>query len=121
METHSSILAWRIPMDRGAWWATVHGVTESDMTEQPTKQSTAQGGHSNTSPRILTATVLSLQCSCLGPCPSVTGAPENSCQFRPQASPTAQGVFQLNISKVVFHHLKQNMYLLKSGFKEIDL
>ena len=30
---HSSILAWRIPMDRGACWATVHGVTESDMTE----------------------------------------------------------------------------------------
>ena len=23
---HSSILAWRIPMDRGAWRATVHGV-----------------------------------------------------------------------------------------------
>ena len=21
------------PMERGAWWATVHGVTESDMTE----------------------------------------------------------------------------------------
>ena len=36
METHSSILAWRIPMDRGAWWATVHGVAKSrlDMTEQ---------------------------------------------------------------------------------------
>ena len=30
---HSSILAWRIPMDRGAWWATAHGVAESDMTE----------------------------------------------------------------------------------------
>ena len=28
MATHSSILAWRIPMDRGAWWATVHGVTK---------------------------------------------------------------------------------------------
>ena len=33
METHSSILAWKIPMDRGAWWATVHGVTELDTTE----------------------------------------------------------------------------------------
>ena len=29
MATHSSILAWRIPMDRGAWQATVHGVTTS--------------------------------------------------------------------------------------------
>ena len=29
METSSSILAWRIPIDRGAWWATVHGVIKS--------------------------------------------------------------------------------------------
>jgi len=29
MATHCSILAWRIPMDRGAWWATVHGVSKS--------------------------------------------------------------------------------------------
>ena len=29
MATHSSICAWRIPVDRGAWWAIVHGVTES--------------------------------------------------------------------------------------------
>ena len=29
MATHSNILAWRIPMDRSAWWATVHGVTNS--------------------------------------------------------------------------------------------
>ena len=27
MASHSSILAWRNPMNRGAWWATVHGVT----------------------------------------------------------------------------------------------
>ena len=29
MATHPSILAWRMPMDRGTWWATVHGVAES--------------------------------------------------------------------------------------------
>ena len=29
MATHSGIPAWRIPMDRGAWQATVHGVTKS--------------------------------------------------------------------------------------------
>ena len=35
MATHSNILAWRIPMDRGAWWATVHGDNkEADMTKQ---------------------------------------------------------------------------------------
>ena len=34
MATHSSMLAWKIPMDSAAWWATVHGVSESDMTEQ---------------------------------------------------------------------------------------
>ena len=26
MATLSNIFAWTIPMDRGAWWATVHGV-----------------------------------------------------------------------------------------------
>ena len=29
MATHSSILAWRSPMDRGAWQATAHGVAKS--------------------------------------------------------------------------------------------
>ena len=32
MATHSSILAWRIPMGKGAWWAAVYGVT-SDTTD----------------------------------------------------------------------------------------
>ena len=29
MATHSSILAWSIPTDRGAWRATLHEVTKS--------------------------------------------------------------------------------------------
>ena len=29
MATHSNILAWEIPMNRGAWRATVHGVKKS--------------------------------------------------------------------------------------------
>ena len=29
MATHPSILAWRIPMDRGAWRAIVHSVAKS--------------------------------------------------------------------------------------------
>ena len=37
MATYSSILAWKIPMDRGAWWAIAHwGHKESDSTEQLT-------------------------------------------------------------------------------------
>ena len=28
MATHSSMLAWRIRMDRGAWWAPVHRVAK---------------------------------------------------------------------------------------------
>ena len=39
MATRSSVRAWRISMDRGAWWATVHGVAKSQlMTEQLKKK-----------------------------------------------------------------------------------
>ena len=47
MATHSRILAWRIPMDRGSWWARVHGVTKSRTwlkclsTEQPSTDNRA--------------------------------------------------------------------------------
>ena len=33
MAPHSSILAWKNPMDGGAWWATVLGAAELDRTE----------------------------------------------------------------------------------------
>ena len=36
MANRSSILA-KSPVDRGAWWATAHGVTESDRAERLTR------------------------------------------------------------------------------------
>ena len=39
--THSSILAWRILMNRGAWWATVHGVTKSQTRLRDQTQHTS--------------------------------------------------------------------------------
>ena len=37
MATYSSILAWRIPTDKGAWQATVHGVSRvgHDLVTKP--------------------------------------------------------------------------------------
>ena len=35
MAIHFSILAWRLPMDRGAWWVTVHGVAQSQTRQKP--------------------------------------------------------------------------------------
>ena len=48
MATHSSILAWRIPMDRGAWRATAHRVTKNQtwLKEFKTHACTCTGsGH----------------------------------------------------------------------------
>ena len=38
MATHSSILAWRIPMERGVWLVTVHRVTKSPTPLTSTAQ-----------------------------------------------------------------------------------
>ena len=44
MTIHSSILAWRIPMDRGTSWATVHGDCKELDTTEMTKHNTASTG-----------------------------------------------------------------------------
>ena len=33
MTAHSSVLAWRIPMDEGSWWVTASGVSELGTPE----------------------------------------------------------------------------------------
>ena len=45
MTTHSSILAWRIPVVRGAWQGTVHGVTENwTQLKYPCLENPMDGG-----------------------------------------------------------------------------
>ena len=43
MVTYSNILAWRILMDRGAWKATVHGVTKSQTRLKQLSSSSMMG------------------------------------------------------------------------------
>ena len=42
MATCSSILAWRNPKDRGAWWAIVHGVVKSQTGLSDSSRTIAQ-------------------------------------------------------------------------------
>ena len=82
MATHSSVLAWRIPVDRGAWWATIPGVAKSthwecvhfDLFSRSVVSSSLQ-------PRGLQHT--RLPCSSLSP-----GACSNSCPLSWWCHPT---------------------------------
>ena len=58
MATHSSVLAWRTPGTRGAWWAAVYGVTQSQtrLKRLSSSSSILIIGEGNGNP---------LQCSCL--------------------------------------------------------
>ena len=52
---HSSTLAWKNPMDRGAWWATVHGVAKnwtrlSDFTSLLQEDQWRRKWHPHSSP-----------------------------------------------------------------------
>ena len=43
MATHSSVLAWRIPGDGGAWWAAIYGVTQSQTRLKQLSSSMVNG------------------------------------------------------------------------------
>ena len=75
MATHSSILAWRIPLDRGAWQATVHGVTKS-QTRLSTNKSTLPS-------QIILFTYLLT-------CPLFTCCLRNVCSGRPAPVPCSE-------------------------------
>ena len=68
MTTHSSILAWKIPLDRGGWRATVHGVQSQTQlsgahthththsfkcTETPESRQCPSATHTQTTPADL--------------------------------------------------------------------
>ena len=52
MATYTSIVAWRIPMDRGAWWATVHRVAKSLPGGSVGKESTCNAGDTGLIPGL---------------------------------------------------------------------
>ena len=58
MSTHSSILA---PMNRGAWWATVHGITESGTTEVTWRERKEENTEGQRGPVVRTMRRLSEQ------------------------------------------------------------
>ena len=75
MATHSSILAWRNPMDRGARWAIVRGVTKSW-----TRLSTAQGSQLPSTQLLFSCfsewgSCCPKSCALSGHCPSQPGLP----------------------------------------------
>ena len=55
METYSSILAKRIPMNRGSWQATVHGITRVrlDLVTKPPQTFTLEFDQKETTGKIL--------------------------------------------------------------------
>ena len=62
MATHSSILAWKNPMDRGTWLATLYGVTkESDMASGLNNGET----NKNVSPMGLSSDLTEMHSMCL--------------------------------------------------------
>ena len=74
MATHSSILAWRISMDRGAWRVTVHHVAKSQtwLSDTHSEHSTRYWNSSPYHPVGSCVAVLSVNPKLLGISPLVT-------------------------------------------------
>ena len=68
MATHSSVLAWRIPMDRGAWGTMAHRVAQSWTQLSHLARMQA---HTNIQPFYVSLEPKTKLCPCLSPlCPS---------------------------------------------------
>ena len=52
MATHSSILAWTIPMDREAWGATVHGILQAKILQWVAMPSSRGSSHPRDGTRV---------------------------------------------------------------------
>ena len=77
MTSHSSILAWRIPMNRGAWQAAVHRVAKSQTRlKQPSRHALSSCGA-----RASRCSGFSLQSTGLGRVDSLVRAHGLSCLF----------------------------------------
>ena len=63
LATHSSILAWRIPMDRGAWWAIVHRVPKNLTQLKQLHTHTHTHTHTRTSSTVFCAQSCPTLCS----------------------------------------------------------
>ena len=61
---HSSILAWKNPMDRGAWWATGHGVAES-WTQLSTSVRIEHATPSSVNPNVNHGLWVIIMCQCV--------------------------------------------------------
>ena len=53
METHSSVLDWRLPKVSGAWWVTVHGVSMTPWEIQSSKRCLSGGKRERNSVQIM--------------------------------------------------------------------
>ena len=83
MATHSSILAWRIPMDRGAWWDTVHSVTKSQTWLKLLSIGSMQYlGHIYTKNNVLYLKFKFNLISCIVWLSQWLNGKESACQFR---------------------------------------